>query len=317
MHTSVFIFALLISGVVAAQDKNAALMALTGAGSHAPTLGYEGRSVLGGEGNSKTPSINENNFNVSMPIYKTETDTFSTTINGGSLRLSESLILSSGRAVPNDFYRADIGIQYSHKLPEQRAWGIRGSLGYAGDKINKSTESFNMSANYSYPGSEGQWVLMLIMSNNSPLGAFVPIPGFIYIYRTPTLTGLFGVPIFSMHWTPINPWSFSFSAFGPTLRTEAAYETTDKAQLFTGLAWKQQRYILSERTNKDERLTIEEKNIEVGFRKPLFKGVFSEFQTGNSFNRSIYAGDGLFNREAGTVDLDSNWYLKWSIKAVF
>lgn len=295
-----------------------ALGGLMGMGAQVPFLGYEGRYIPRHDGTPKTPAFTDNNLNASVPVFKTEKDTVALTLGGSNTHLSEPIILSSGTKVSSDFYKAEAGIQYSHKLEKQRTFGIRGSLGYTGDKINKETQSFSVSANYYFPGSkESAWVLMVMMSNNSPLGTFVPIPGFFYIYRTPTFTGLFGLPILSMQWTPTNPWSFSFSAFGPTIKSEVAYGAVDKTQFFTGFGWRQQRFILSERINEDERLTVEEKNAEIGFRRPLFQGVFSEFQTGYSFDRSIYAGEELFNDDGGSADLESNWYLKWSIKVVF
>lgn len=295
-----------------------ALGGLMGMGAQVPSLGYEGRYIPRHDGTPKTPAFTDNNLNASVPVFKTEKDTVALTLGGGNTHFSEPIILSSGTKVSSDFYKAEAGIQYSHKLGKQRTFGIRGSLGYTGDKMNKETQSFSVSANYSFPGSkESTWVLMVMMSNNSPLGTYVPIPGFFYIYRTPTFTGLFGLPILSMQWTPVNPWSFSFSAFGPTIKSEVAYGAVDKTQFFTGFGWRQQRFILSERTNEDERLTVEEKNAEIGFRRPLFQGVFSEIQTGYSFDRSIYAGEGLFNKDGGSADLESNWYLKWSLKVAF
>lgn len=295
-----------------------ALGGLTGMGAQVPSLGYEGRFVPSHDGRPKTPALTENNLNASVPVFKTEKDTVAVALGGSNMHLSEPIILNSGTKVPADFYRAEAGVQYSRKLEGQKTIGVRGSLGYMGDKINKETETFNISANYSFPGSkENSWVLMVMMSNNSPLGTYVPIPGFFYIYRTPTFTGLFGLPVLSMQWTPVNPWSFSFSAFGPTVKSEVAHGAVDKMQFFTGFGWRQQRFILSERTNEDERLTVEEKNAEIGFRRPLFQGVFSEFQAGYSFDRYVYAGERLFNKDGGSVDLESNWYLKWSIKVAF
>ncbi|MBL7671526.1 MAG: hypothetical protein JNM39_13655 [Bdellovibrionaceae bacterium] len=295
-----------------------ALGGLTGLGSQAPSLFYEGRFIQGSNDSPETPSFLESNLNTSVPVFKTEKNTVAVTLGGGNLHLSEPVILSSGTKVSTNFYKADVGLQYSRSLENKRRFGLLGSVGYSGDKLDTDTQSFNVSANYSFPGSnDNQWVLMVMMSNNSPLGTFVPVPGFFYIYRTSTFTGLFGLPILSIQWTPVNPWSFSFSVFGPTLKTEVAYGEIDKTQFFTGFGWKQQRYLLSERTNKDERLTIEEKNAEIGFRRPLFQGVFSEFQTGYTFDRSIYLGEGLFNKDGGSADLDSSWYLKWSVKVTF
>jgi len=294
-----------------------ALGGMTGLTSQVPSIGYEGR-WLPDRHNSARPSLTEHSLNVSVPVYKTEIDTISTTASGASLHMSEPIALDSGIKVPNDLYRADIGIQYSQRLSGKRMWGVRGSLGYAGEEFSKKTESFSVSTNYSFPGSnESHWVLMLMMSNNSPFGTSIPIPGFFYIYKTQTFTGLFGLPVLSLQWTPVNPWSFSLSAFGPQIKTEAAYGTIDDTQSFIAFNWKQQRFILSEHTNNNERLTLEEKNAEVGFRRPLWQGVFSEFQTGYSFDRSIYLGEGLLNKDGGTVNLASSWYLRWSIKIAF
>ena len=295
-----------------------ALGGLTGAGSQVPSASYAGFYIAAPGDNSATPAMTENNLNISMPLFKGETDTVSATVTAGNLYLNKPITLDSNIVVPNDLYRFDAGLQYTRQLPEKRSFGIRGSVGYTGDKVDKKTESFNVSANYSFPGSkEGHWILMVFISNNSPLGTYVPVPGFFYIYRTQTFTGLFGIPILSMQWTPVNPWSFSFSAFGPTVKTEAAYGAIDQTQFFTGLGWKQQRYMLSSRLNEDDRLTFEEKNAEIGFRRPLSQSLYSEFQTGYVFDRSVYMGEGLFNKDSGEAKLDSSWYVKWSLRLAF
>jgi len=292
------------------------LAGLTGAASQIPSLSYEGRLI---PSSNETPSFFDNNLNISFPIYKTESETYSATLVGGHFHLSEPILLDSGTNVPTDFYRTDIGLGYSRKLSAQKTLGVRGTMGYLGDRFTSKTQSYSISANYSFPGAKenSSWVLMVMMSNNSPLGTFIPIPGFFYIYRTSTFTGLFGLPVASMQWTPVHPWSFSFSLFGPQIKAETSYGAIDKIQVYTGFGWKQQKYLVSERQNEDDRLTVEEKTAEIGLRKPLFQGVFSEIQAGYSFDRSIYQGEGLFNRDDGYADLDSSWYLKWSIKFVF
>lgn len=295
-----------------------ALGGLTGLSAQIFSLSYDGRFSPSSDGTPKTPSFTENNLNVSIPVFKTEKNTVAFSLGGGNVHFSEPVTLSSGVKISADFYRADAGLQYSRRLEDRRMLGVRGSFGYAGDKLDKSTESFSISANYSLPGSnESYWVFMVMMSNNSPLGTFVPIPGFFYIYRTPTFTGLFGLPILSMQWTPMNPWSYSLSIFGPTIKAEAAYGAVDRAQFFAGLGWKQQRYILSERRTKNERLTVEEKNAEIGLRRLLIPGVFSELQAGYTFDRSMYAGEGLFNKDGGKRALEANWQLRWSFRFAF
>lgn len=292
---------------------------LAGFGAQVPSISYEGNFISKSEGNPPSPTVKENSVNVSIPVFKSERDTVALIVGGGTFHMDSPVTLDSGLVIPNDLYKAEAGLQYSRRLEEKgKAIGLRGSVGYAGDKINDRTQSFNLIANYSFPGSAGgQWVTMLFISNNSPFGAYVPVPGFFYIHRTPAFTGLFGVPVLSMQWTPVNPWSFSFSAFGPAIKTEAAYGAIDQIQFFTGLGFKQQKYLLSNRVEDKDRLTFEEKSAETGLRSPLLPGVFSELKVGYSFDRSAYVGQGLFNKDSGSKNLDSSWYLKWSARIVF
>lgn len=203
---------------------------LTGAASQIPMLSYDGRIMPSSTNDKNDRLLTENNFNFSMPISKTETETYSATLVAGHFRLSDPILLSSGQETPSDFYRTEVGLGYSRRLADNKMFGMRGAIGYTGDKFTSNTQSWSLSANYAFPSSKenASWVLMLMMSNNSPLGTFIPIPGFFYIYRTPTFTGLFGLPVMSLQWTPVNPWSFSLSLLGPNIKTEAAYGAIDK-----------------------------------------------------------------------------------------
>lgn len=280
-----------------------------GPGSQVPSVNYDGRNIGG---------LNENNLTLSTPFYRNQTDAYSASITGGVVRLDSPVSLDSNQLIPNDLYRAELGLQFSRRLEGQRAFGLRGTVGYAGDTFKPDTQNFSVTAHYSLPGKEGgYWIWMLILANNSPLGTYVPVPGFIYVQKTPTFTGLYGLPILSLQWTPINPWAFSLSAFGPQVKTEVSYGAVDSLQFFTGLSWKQQRFLLSGRANDKERLSLDEKFFEVGLRKPLLANVFSELQGGYAFDRSLYLGEGIFKKDGGTAALDSGWYLKWSLKAGF
>lgn len=290
---------------------------MTSLGALIPMLTYEGRVVPAG-GEKKSPAFLENNFRLSVPVYKSESHTVSTSVASNILHLDKRVEMNTGYKLPHDFYRSELGLQYSKRLENQRAYGFQGSFGYTGDKFNSETQSYSFNANYSYPGATGgHWVLMLIFSNNNPLGDGIPIPGFFYIHRTPTFTGVFGLPVLSMQWTPVNPWSFSISALGPIIRSEASYGTIDETQYFTGLSWTQERYILSERVKDEDRLTFEEKRAEIGLRRPLGKKIFAELKTGYNFDRSVYIGEKLFDKAGGKSNLENSWITSWSLRFLF
>lgn len=291
---------------------------MTSLGPMIPMLTYEGRVVPSGDNGKKAPAIAENNLRLNIPVYRNESHTVSTSVTNNILHLEKRVTLDSGLKLPHDFYRTELGLQYTRRLPEQRTYGLQGTFGYTGDKFNPDTQTYSVNANYSYPGkSGGHWVLMLIFSNNNPLGDGVPIPGFFYVHRTQTFTGVFGLPVMSMQWTPVNPWAFSFSMLGPIIRAEASYGTIDETQFFVGLGWTQQRYMLSERVKEDDRLTFEEKRAEIGLRRPLGPKIFAELKAGYAFDRAVYIGEGLLNRDGGEDNLGNAWSAGWTFRFLF
>ena len=286
---------------------------LNAMGPPVPLISYDGRYSPG----SSSTSFMENKLNISAPIYKSETDTVSLSLAGSSFHLGNSLMLDSGKKVPTDLYRIEIGAQYFNQLPEKKNWDLRGSIGCAGDKpfanFNDLTYSFN--ANYGFPGSgKGFWMVSVFISNNGPLVNYIPIPGVSYIYKSDTFTGMFGFPFISMQWTPVFPWLLSLAIFGPTIQSEVSCGSIDRFQVFSGFYWNRQSYMPSERDNDKDRLTIEEKKAAVGFRTPVWESMLAEFQLGQAFDRSIYIGDGLFNKNGGSVSIQPDWYLSAIIK---
>ena len=265
-------------------------------------------------------SFIENKLNISAPIYKSEADTVSLSLAGSDVHLTNTLTLDSGKKVPTDLYRTDAGVQYFNQLSENRDWGLRGSVGYSGDKpsANSRELTYSLSANYGFPGSgSGHWMLTAMFSNNGPLVNYIPIPGVSYLYQTDTFTGMFGFPFTMMRWTPVSPWSFSLAIFGPMVQSEVGYGSLDHVQYFSGFYWTRESYIQSTRENDKDRLTVEEKKAAVGLRTLIWGQMIGEFQLGQAFDRSIYIGNGPLNKDGGSVSIPADWYLSASIKVKF
>ena len=281
-----------------------------------PLMSYEGRFSPG----TDSTSVNENKGSISIPIYQNPKDAVSLSLSGGDLHLGHSLTHDSGNAISDDFYRIESGVLYSHRFENRRLFSFRGSFGYAGDKPfqDSGEKTYSALINYGFPGSgTDYWIVSLFESNNNPLLNVIPIPGFMYIHKTATFTGMFGLPITMMQWTPTTRWTYSISFFGPIIQSEIAYGNVKNIQAFTDFAWNRQNYIPSDRTNNDYRLTFEEKKATVGLRKILFESILSEIQFGYAFNRSIYIGKGFLNKDGGANDLASDWLASWTLKAKF
>ncbi|MGZ3690666.1 MAG: hypothetical protein ACXVAX_04145 [Pseudobdellovibrio sp.] len=289
---------------------------LNAMGPPVPLISYEGQNIPG----NKSTSLIENKFGLSIPLYKDKSYTVAGTLTAGELHLGDSLILNTGRSVPTDLYRYEVGGQYMQPLEEKRLFSFKASAGYAGDKPSQAARDASYSLNFSYgvPGSEnGYWMYMLFMTNNSPFINYFPIPGVMYIYRTPTFSGMFGFPILSMQWTPVEPWAYSLSLFGTNFQAEISYGHRDQLQGFIGYGVNQQSYIPSDRTTERERLTLQDQRVSAGLRMLLFKTAQLEFQAGQSFNRSIYVGEGFQKKDGGSLALASDSFMSWSLKIGF
>jgi hypothetical protein len=264
---------------------------------------------------------NELNVKVSAPVHQTERDYVAFTLTGGQIHFEDPIDLNSGRIIPRDLYRVEIGNQYTRKLEEGKSLAISSSIGYAGDRIFENTRGMTLSANLRYgrPTASGSYFLwtLFISNNSSFVGPFVPIPGFVYFYKTPTFTGMFGLPYLSLQWTPSALWAHSFSLIGPSVVLESAYGEVKSVQYFVGGNWSNQSFIMHDYVDSAERLTIEDKKVGIGARSFMFSKMIGEVRAGYAFDRLLYIGEGFRNMEAGSAELDSEAFVSFSIKSAF
>lgn len=283
-----------------------------------PLISYDGRFS---PGMNSPPSLMKNGGSIAFPILKSSRDTVSLSLSGSDLYLGSPVVLDTGFPVPVNLYRMEFGSQYNHRYSGGSSLGFRASVGYAGDEPfqNPNDVTYSVNANYGLPGGSERsyWLFSIFFSNNSPIGNYVPIPGLDYLYRTEKFTGMFGFPVTSIQWTPVYPWSFSASIFGPSVQVEAGYGTIEHLQFFTGYNWGMDSYLPSQRDNSLYRLTIQEMKVGSGFRMLLGQSFLAEVQGGWAFARYIYMGQSLFDDSGGLANLDDDWYVTWSLKAKF
>ena len=281
-----------------------------------PFVSYEGRIT---PGTNATGQV-ENKFNISSPVYKNATDTVGLSLAAGQVHLSETLHLDSGQDLATDYSRFEIGTQFMRQLADKKNWGMRASVGYAGDRPSEAGKdlSYSLSGSYGFPGTgQSYWVALVFMANNSPLANYVPIPGVLYIYRAEKFSGSFGFPVTSLQWTPIDPWQFSLSIFGLNLQTEAAYGHLDSLQTFFAYTMSQQTFIPAVRINDRDRLTLREEKVSLGLRAPVMGLLQAEIQAGRSFNRSAYIGRGFNNKDGGSANMSSDNFASVAVRCAF
>lgn len=280
--------------------------------------------VYGGtlEPENRPTSVENQRLNFSTPVYRDGSDTYTVSLAGSNLKFGENLRHpETGAELSRSFSKIELGAGFSRNLEGERMMGFRLGWGSASDKpfANGRDVTYNLNTFYSYPTSEGErWILFLFMSNNTTILNNIPIPGFVYIYKTDHFTGLFGLPFLSLQWTPVDPWGFSLSFFGPVFNSEVTYGNPGEVQYVLGFGWSPQSYMLADRADERDRLFVDELRSFVGIRAPLHRDLAGELQVGSAFRRSIYEARSVFSRDENPrLELGDTWFMNWNLRYAF
>lgn len=264
---------------------------------------------------NRPTSMDQTRLNVASRIWGQSDRAVSLSAGAGRLSLGERQEWGGGRT-PGELYRYEIGGQYS-LFKEGSIRGMRASVGSASDRpfYNWDEVTFSLNGFWSKKSSEeSHWIWTIFLSNNNPLLNYIPIPGFIYLYRQENFTGMFGLPFFSLQWTPARAWVLSTSVFLINVNAEIAYGFRDKTQGFVGFSSQQQSFLREEREKLRDRLFFAEKKLFLGFRSPVTRDISGEIQTGLSFDRTLKEGRS-FNDTELEADLGRSSYV--SLNLVF
>lgn len=296
---------------------------LGGALSFIPLVKYQSE-VSGAIANKKKNSdtrITRHSLEGSVPLMRSKKGIIAASIRYGVTQFDKDLTLSSGTRVDDKLEQFVFGLNYNKPLANKKNFNIRAQYGYRGDRIGGSDYNYSLMTGYSYPteSKKGRWQYFLMFSNNGPLGNNIPIPGVMYFYRTPTINLLVGLPILSFQWSPENSkFGVSSSFFGPFYNLEITYGLADEFQYFAFTRWKQENFILSDRTEDEDRLNIYEKISGVGARTVVMnRSLGLELRAGLSNDRKLYMGNGLFNKDKGSLDLRDSQFIKFMISKAF
>ena len=120
-----------------------------------------------------------------------------------------------------------------------------------------------------------------------------------------------------MQWKPWQPWSATFSFFGPSVNAEIACGDPRKIQAFMGFNWNPQSFLREDREFKQDRLFYDEKKTQAGVRFPIVSTLASEFSGGYAFARSVYEGQRFGKRYRGSAALGDSWFAAWGLHLEF
>ncbi|MFL5785825.1 MAG: hypothetical protein ACJ76H_14500 [Bacteriovoracaceae bacterium] len=281
------------------------------------------KKVLTVEGNwayeGNPTVINQGKIGLNSPLWKKDHSSFTSSLSAGTIQLNEAVSVPNGHAV-SELHRVEAGGQYSATTESKKIYGLRGSIGSASDHPFATRREFIFTVNSFYvptPKSQDSlWMYTVFLSNNSPIGNYIPIPGFIYFMKKETFTGMFGLPFMSLQWTPSKKWLYSASIFLTNIKASATYLFSGRTQAGINFANIQQTFLREDRTNIRDRLFFNERRIYAHARQILALNLVAELQSGLSFDRSLSEGQ-RFNDTSWRRDLGRSWFVGTSLIVSF
>jgi hypothetical protein len=286
-----------------------------------PVIGYSGWWTP--QGNPGETHLNL--VNASAPVYRSEANLLTVYALASEFHISSPPTLPSGVVAPADLGRVEVGGHFTHKLSDSSATGGGVGFGSASDRplTSMGVDTYSVDGFYSISTSEqSTWVASLLYSNNNPIDNRLPIPGLMYIYRTPTFVARIGYPFASIYWQPVEPWVILLSMFGPTANGELAYGHRHAVQGFVGFRMMEQSYLRVARADADDRLREQEQRAFAGLRFPILSDLICELQSGYAFDRFLGEGsDGVhflrFTNIDNSANLGNSWYLASTLRMRF
>ncbi len=238
-------------------------------------------------------------------------------LKGSSLYLGEGHELTTGLRLPDNLYEAKMSAGYEREMQSKKSWGFQGSIGSASDRAfaKMSNNEFSAIGYYQFSKTgKSHWTASLFVSNNSPLGDYIPIPGVSYFYKNETFTGLFGLPLIMINWKPRPQVGLRLSAFGPTIRSQASFGKERGLVGFARWNWLYHKYILNDRVEPRDRLTYQEKQWTVGAENTWMHFLTGSLEVGQSYDRLLYVGQGFSDRDGGRYKADGGWFVQLNFK---
>ncbi len=281
------------------------------------------KSILSAEGMSAFQGnpvvIQQGKASLTSPVWTSGEKSFTTSLSASTTKVNERVIAPDGDKI-GELHKIELGGMYSRMSDTKGMMGVRGSFGSAGDKLFHSSRDFIFSASAFYAPPEQEkdshWIYTLSIFNNNGFANYIPLPGFIYLYKNETFTGMFGLPFMNLQWTPVKPWLLSFSFFITNLKTSIAYSLNDSSILSLGFSLNQQVFLREDREENRDRLFLNDKRIYLGYRQILSQALNLEIQTGQSFDRSLREGR-RFNDTEWRRDLGRSWYASLAMNYSF
>jgi hypothetical protein len=156
------------------------------------------------------------------------------------------------------------------------------------------------------------WVFFLNYGSNREFWPHIPIPGVGYSYHpSDQFKAVVTTGVVSVEYRPVE--ALTLSALYVAVRTvdvRLTYQLFRPVRLWVGFDWTNERYLLADRADPDDRLFYYEKRVRAGVIVGLARQLFVDMDVGYSFDRFYFEGEDYGDRGQNRIDVDDGPFVQ-------
>ena len=138
---------------------------------------------------------------------------------------------------------------------------------------------------------ENYWLFVANYSSTRSFLPGIPLPGFVYVIPTESgWTYSLGAPFLTVSYVNFPKWNFRVTGGPYFYSTQLSYGPP----FFNGgieSSWRQSSYFLYQRTNSDERIYLDEKELAAFLKAPVHRKVMAELKVAYVYDQKLKTGE--------------------------
>jgi hypothetical protein len=253
----------------------------------------------------------QHDVTLDAPLYQGASDEWATSFRLRNQQFdTDAVFPDSGQPFPDELWNIRFGTSYRHRFESGWIGAITLTVGSPSDQPFASLKETDIAttAILRVPsGEHGAWLYFVNYSSNREFLPGIPIPGFGYAYEpSEQLSAVVTTGFLSLRYRPVE--SLTLTATYVAVRTvdvRVTYQVARPVRLWVGFDWTNDRFLLANREDEDDRLFYYEKRFRAGAIIGLARQVYTEITVGYSFDRFYFEGESYSDRDHNRIDVGS------------
>jgi hypothetical protein len=253
----------------------------------------------------------QHDVTLDAPLYQGAADEWAASFRLRAQEFDTTAVFpDSGEPFPDELWNIRFGTSYRHRFDSGWIAALTLTIGSPSDEpfASLSETDINTTAILRVPSGEpGAWLFFVNYASNREFLPGLPIPGFGYAYEpSEQLSAVVTTGFLSLRYRPIDPLTFTATYVAVrTVDGRATYVVARPVRLWVGFDWTNDRFLLADRENTDDRLFYYEKRLRAGAIIGLARQVYTEIPVGYSFDRFYFEGEDYGDRNHNRIDVGS------------